>query len=266
MIYEMNHVGIQVEDLDASLGFYQGVLGGRTVWSTEIAAVELDIVYVEIAGGLVELLHFRAPRPGTTYGIDHVAFLSDDLDADFAGLVGAGYEALVEPRTAGSGVGRNAFVADAYGNRVEILQRDLELRDEPSPNELVEAIDHVCVRAGDLDRAREFYHERMGLEILREVQVPGSDVALTYLAVGNDVVELLHTDETAGKPFPHLALRVTNVEAAAERLGELGVSVRRLPRPGDDDLARAADLVDPDGVRIEILDRPSLLDGFRGQG
>ena len=54
---------------------------------------------------MIELLYRAEPPPDETFGITHIAFMSDDLDADYARLTAPGYKGLVAPRVAGSGVG-----------------------------------------------------------------------------------------------------------------------------------------------------------------
>ena len=83
MINELNHFGIVVRDLDASLAFYQGAFGARIVFRNIIAASSTDVVYLQIAGGLIELLHPQEPAADETFGITHIAFMTDDLDADY---------------------------------------------------------------------------------------------------------------------------------------------------------------------------------------
>jgi hypothetical protein len=86
------------------------VLGAKVVLKDFIPSNQTDVVYVQIAGGMIELLHRRQPAAGEVYGITHIAFLSDDLDTDYRALVDSGCQALVEPKIAGTGVGRLAFL------------------------------------------------------------------------------------------------------------------------------------------------------------
>ena len=55
MINELNHVGIVVRDLDASLAFYQRAFGAVIVFQRIIPASQTDVVYLQMAGGMVEL-------------------------------------------------------------------------------------------------------------------------------------------------------------------------------------------------------------------
>ena len=60
MIYELNHVGGRVRDLEASLAFYGG-LGAKMVDRLFMAGPRVHRVHIQLATGLVELLHHRSP-------------------------------------------------------------------------------------------------------------------------------------------------------------------------------------------------------------
>ena len=86
MIYELNHVGGRVRDLDASLEFYGG-LGAEVVDRLFMSGSRVNRVHIQLATGLVELLHHEEPDAQATYGLNHVGFMTDDLDGDYARLM-----------------------------------------------------------------------------------------------------------------------------------------------------------------------------------
>jgi len=194
MIYELNHFGIAVKNLDASLVFYQDVLGAKIVYQGFIPAAKMDVVYLLISGGLIELLHMSEPPKDTEFGINHIAFMSDNLDADYARLTEAGYGGLVPPKAAGTGVGRLAFLSDPNGIRVEILQRDLEMRAVLVEHPVIKSFDNYSLNANNLDAAMVFYSSALGMNKL--TQSDAGDANNTYLNYGYDVLEL-HTSKTS---------------------------------------------------------------------
>ena len=143
MIYELNHFGIVVRDLEKSLAFYQDLLGAKVVYKGFIPPTKTDVVYLLISGGMIELLYRPEPAPNETFGITHIAFMSDNLDADYERLTSLGYKGLVAPKVAGSGVGRLAFLSDPNGARIELIQRDLEMRAEPATHDVIRSFDHT---------------------------------------------------------------------------------------------------------------------------
>jgi catechol 2,3-dioxygenase-like lactoylglutathione lyase family enzyme len=262
MIYELNHFGIVISDLERSLSFYKDTLGAKVVNEGFIPSNQTDVVYLQIAGGLIELLHRREPAAEETYGITHIAFLTDDLDSDYEVLISSGAAPLVAPKVAGTGVGRLAFLADPNGARVELLQRDVMYRTEPVENGIVRSFDHYSVRANNLVAARDFYERSLGMKALKEMEVPATELSILYLNYDYDVLELLHRPRPdAGAIFGHFALRVDSVDQALESLAAKGVAAEPgTPKPAGTGIGRIGTICDPDGVRIELLDRPDLRD------
>lgn len=111
----------------------------------------------------------------------------------------------------------------------------------------VERVDYVRVPVTDIERAKRFYGEVLGLE-----QNPNSpaDDWIEY-ELGNVTLAVMtpHTHEYEFAPLPPgtLALRVPDVAAARARLEEAGVEVNEM---WDSGLCRGAGFSDPDGNRI----------------
>jgi catechol 2,3-dioxygenase-like lactoylglutathione lyase family enzyme len=261
MINEFNHYGIVIRNLDASLAFYQGVLGAKIVFRGLIPVSRTDVVYLQIGGGLIELLHRPDPPANEMFGITHLAFMSDDLDADYARLVMAGHEGLVAPKVAGTGNGRLAFVRGPDGARVELIQRDGKMREAPIAHPVVKSFDHYSLTANDLDGAMGFYQGLLGMRTLKEMSVPASELSITYLNYDYDVLELLHrpTPNTADTTYGHFALRVDDADAALAAFAAKGVAAEPgTPKPAGTGIGRIGMIRDPDGVKIELVDRPDL--------
>jgi len=212
VIYELNHVGGPVRDLEASLSFYDG-LGAEVVDRLFMSKSRVHRVHVQIATGLVELLHPEQSDPEATYGLNHVGFMTDDLDGDYARLIALGYGEISSPRVAGSGQGRLAFLSDPNGVRVELLQRSEEFRVPPITAGPVHGLSYVAVAAPDLDAAIEFYGTHLGME----------RIADDAFRIGADAVKL--------------------VPEAASTIDHLGLTVAE----------SAADTQDPDGNRVVFL-------------
>ncbi|WP_328999585.1 VOC family protein [Kribbella sp. NBC_00709] len=202
MIYELNHVGGRVRDLEASLSFYDG-LGAEVVDRLFMNNSRVHRVHLQVATGLVELLHHEASDPQATYGLNHVGFMTDDLDGDYARLMALGYGEISSPRVAGSGQGRLAFLSDPNGVRVELLQRSEEFRVPPITSGPVQGLSYVAVAAPDVDAAAEFYGTHLGME----------RVADDTFRLGADAVKLV---PTAGSSIDHLGLTATEPAAEAQ--------------------------------------------------
>jgi catechol 2,3-dioxygenase-like lactoylglutathione lyase family enzyme len=204
VIYELNHVGARIRDLDASLAFYTETLGAEVVDRLFMTTARVDRVHLQLATGLVELLHHRDVDPDATYGLNHIGFMTDDLDGDYARLTGAGYAEISAPRVAGSGQGRLAFLADPNGVRVELLQRTEEFRIPPITSGPVRRLSSVALAAPDLEAAVEFYCDHLGMQRW----APDEPDDATYVRIGNDALKLSPALPTSN-PVDHLTLEVT---------------------------------------------------------
>lgn len=127
---------------------------------------------------------------------------------------------------------------------------------------------HTMVRVSDLDKALEFYCDKLGLiEISRKDNKKGR-FTLVFLAAPQDVtaakdnkapmVELtFNWDKEAyqgGRNFGHLAYRVDNIYEICEHLMNNGVTINRPPRDGHMAFVRS-----PDGISIELLQKGDSL-------
>lgn len=265
MIYELNHFGIVVRDLKKSLDFYKDLMGASIVYEGYIPPTKTQVRYLLIVGGLIELLHPAEPTPETQFGITHIAFMSNDLDADYARLIGLGYAGHVAPKVAGSGVGRLAFLGDPNGARVELIQRDVPMRENPPKHEIIRSFDHYSLLANDLDGALKLYRDVMGMNVLKEMTVPHATnpLSMVYLHWDYDVLELLHrpAPDPNAALYGHFALRVDNVDAALEYFNNRGVPTEPgMPKTAGTGIGRIGVVRDPDGVKVELVDRADLRD------
>jgi methylmalonyl-CoA/ethylmalonyl-CoA epimerase len=113
----IDHVGIAVEDLDASISLYEATLGMRLVHRETVEEQGVEAVLLDVGPCHIELLKPLAEdtpvgkfiaRKGT--GMHHVAYRTDDIVATLAELSGRGVELIdTEPRT-GIRQSRVAFV------------------------------------------------------------------------------------------------------------------------------------------------------------
>lgn len=127
---------------------------------------------------------------------------------------------------------------------------------------------HTMLRVGDLNRALDFFCNKLGfVEIGRSEHEQGR-FTLVFLAAPGDaqaarrdrapMVELTcNWDEheyAGGRNFGHLAYRVDDIHALCRRLMEAGVTINRPPRDG-----RMAFVKTPDGISIELLQKGEAL-------
>jgi lactoylglutathione lyase len=126
---------------------------------------------------------------------------------------------------------------------------------------------HTMIRVGDLDRSVKFYTELLGMKELRRRDVPDGKYTLAFLgygegnAEGQGEIELTYNYGVEkyehGTAFGHLAVGVPDVAAACEAVRAGGGKVTREAGPVKFGTTIIAFVEDPDGYKIELIQRMS---------
>src|SRR3954467_12430956 len=123
---------------------------------------------------------------------------------------------------------------------------------------------HTMIRVRDLDASLRFYTELLGMKLLRKRDYPTGKFTLAFVGYGDEtdstVIELTHNWDQAepyalGSAFGHLAIGVPDVYKACEDLAAAGVKVPRPAGPMAHGGSVIAFIEDPDGYRIELVER-----------
>lgn len=120
-------VNLFTRDIDASLAFYQGVLGLPETFRTP---TEGTPDHVEMSAGGFVLAVSTAEAARRVHGLDaepgspamELVFWTDDVDAAYDAVVAAGTPSVTAPHDTGNG-NRNAVVRDPDGNLVELVAK-----------------------------------------------------------------------------------------------------------------------------------------------
>ncbi len=127
----LDHVGIAVSDLQASLAFFKDVLGLHVEMSEEIRSQKVRAHFLSTGQSTLEVLEPTAPdSPIAKYldkrgpGIHHVALRVDDIDAALAHLKSRGIRLIDERARPGAEGAMVAFIhpSAAHGVLVELKQ------------------------------------------------------------------------------------------------------------------------------------------------
>ena len=123
---------------------------------------------------------------------------------------------------------------------------------------------HTMVRVEDLDRALDFWVNKLGLEEIRRKDSEQGKYTLVFLAAPDDSgrskeerapeVELTYNWEPekydGGRNFGHLAYEVDDIYAVCDKLMKAGVTINRPPRDGNMAFVRS-----PENISIELLQK-----------
>jgi catechol 2,3-dioxygenase-like lactoylglutathione lyase family enzyme len=120
---------------------------------------------------------------------------------------------------------------------------------KPPPRDFgLVGFDHVDLRVRDRDKARRFFVEQLGMDVIGE----GTDH--TYLLFGDQVLGLHDTKdgESAGG-VDHLAIRVSEWTGLRNRVARARVTITG---EKERDESRSLFLRGPEGIRLELVWRP----------
>ncbi|MBQ8682619.1 MAG: methylmalonyl-CoA epimerase [Selenomonadales bacterium] len=107
----------------------------------------------------------------------------------------------------------------------------------------VNKVDHVGIAVKDLEQAKKFYTEILGIPAMGEEVVAEQKVKVCFIPCGDSEIELLESTEPdgpiakfiekKGEGIQHVALNVDNIENALADLKEKGVRlIDEKPRYG----------------------------------
>lgn len=122
---------------------------------------------------------------------------------------------------------------------------------------------HTMIRVGDLQRSIDFYTRALGMQLLRTTDRPDQKYSLAFVGYGSNPdhaeIELTYNYGMAqyemGTAFGHVALGVPDVVAACDRIRAAGGQITREPGPVKGGTTFIAFAVDPDGYKIELIQR-----------
>ena len=122
---------------------------------------------------------------------------------------------------------------------------------------------HTCYRIGDIDRSVAFY-EKLGFQEARRMPIGDEAINVFMQMPGEDpVLELTYNHGVdsydLGTGYNHIALAVEDLDGTLERLAHDGLEPEKPPyRPGGrTEGPRICFVRDPDGYRVELIERPA---------
>lgn len=229
-----DHVHLSATDPAAAVEWYSVHMDGKKI---EGAADRLTF-------GDVLVIFFKrdAGLEGSEgSSVDHIGFSFPDLDAKMKSYAAAGVKVLGEVREI-AGKFKFGFVEDPWGTKIEVME-DAETL----------GFHHIHLRGENPSEILDWYQTAFGGERTKFKDMLD---AVKYgpvwlLAQNSRGAELAGTK---GRSLDHLGWAFPDLDAAAKRLKEQGVTFTMEPRPFRD--LRIAFVEGPGGVSIELVQRP----------
>ena len=122
---------------------------------------------------------------------------------------------------------------------------------------------HTMLRVGDLPRSIDFYTKVLGMDLLRTTERPEQQYSLAFVGYGGNPaqaeIELTYNHGVSSyepcTAYGHIAIAVTDVAATCARIKAAGGNVTREPGPVKGGTTVIAFVADPDGYKIELIQR-----------
>jgi lactoylglutathione lyase len=122
---------------------------------------------------------------------------------------------------------------------------------------------HTMLRVTDLERSLRFYTDVLGMRLLRRNDYPDGKFTLAFVGYGDEadstVLELTHNwgvdKYELGSGYGHIAVAVEDARKACEEVKRRGGRVTREAGPMRHGHTVIAFLEDPDGYKIELIER-----------
>ena len=127
---------------------------------------------------------------------------------------------------------------------------------------------HTMLRVGNLQRSIDFYTQALGMTLLRTTDRPEQQYTLAFLGYGRNPehaeIELTYNygveQYELGTAYGHIAIGVDDVagicNGVRDKAAALGGAITREPGPIKGGTTVIAFITDPDGYKIELIERP----------
>jgi lactoylglutathione lyase len=122
---------------------------------------------------------------------------------------------------------------------------------------------HTMLRVGDLQRSIDFYTKVLGMKLLRTSENPEYKYSLAFVGYGNNPdhaeLELTYnwgTDQyEMGTAYGHIAISAEDIYKTCDQVRAAGGNITREPGPVKGGTTVIAFITDPDGYKVELIER-----------
>jgi predicted enzyme related to lactoylglutathione lyase len=231
----VDHVHLAAPDPAAAVAWYQKYFGGQTMAEAadRLLLGDVRVIFSKRDNAL--------PSQGSA--VDHIGFSVADLDGAMKAFQSGGVK-IVTPARDVPGLFPLAFIEDPWGTRIEVVQDSAGV-----------GVHHLHLRGMDPTAMLAWYSAQFGGRVDKlKGRIEGIDMSGVWI-----LVQRGEAVPSQGHSIDHIGFRPINVDAAVAELKTRNVKVTTEPRPltfANGVTARIAFAEAPDGVRIELVQRP----------
>lgn len=128
---------------------------------------------------------------------------------------------------------------------------------------------HTMLRVGDLQRSIDFYTTVLGMKLLRTSENAEYKYSLAFLGYGSNPdhaeLELTYNWGTdsydMGTAYGHIAISTADIYATCDHVRAAGGNISREPGPVKGGSTVIAFITDPDGYKVELIERADNASG-----
>jgi len=231
----VDHIHLAAPDPPAAVKWYQKYFGGQAM------AEGTDRFLLGDVRVIFSKRETTLPSQGSA--VDHIGFSVANLDDTMKAFQADGVK-IVTPARDVPGLFPLAFIEDPWGTRIEVVQDSAKL-----------GVHHIHLRGADPAAMLAWYSAQFGGRAAKlKDRIDGIDLSGVWLLVQRgDAVP------SVGHSIDHIGFRPLDVDASVAELKTRNVKVTTEPRPlsfPNGVTVRLAFVEAPDGVRIELVQRP----------
>jgi lactoylglutathione lyase len=122
---------------------------------------------------------------------------------------------------------------------------------------------HTMLRVYNLEESLKFYCDLLGMKVLRQQEYPDGKFTLAFVGYGSEsdqtVLELTYNWESdrydLGNAYGHIAIEVNDIYQSCQAIKSLNGKVVREAGPMKHGSTVIAFVEDPDGYKVELIQR-----------
>ena len=271
-ILGISHIAVYAHDYQRSRAFYGSFLGFQEPYSLQNPDGTPSMTFFKINDR--QTIELFPERHAGSDRLNHISLQTDDIEGLRTYLASNGVK--VPPQAHRARIGNLGFdITDPAGHTVEMVQYMPEGKTIlakgkfMSNNAISDRMTHVGLIVTDLDPEYKFYTNVLGFKETWRGSHSGKVLSWINRKVpdGSDYLEFMlfktPPDAAQSGTAHHLCLQVPNVKAAVAKL-KANPYYQQYGRPIEIHVGinrkRQANLFDPDGTRIELME-PDTIDG-----